>query len=208
MGISPSIVELLKRERIPYTWFQHKLIVHRAGRSGGLTHSRALVGQGGDLHCRRSSRSGGAARALRRSISNSCGRLRGRRRLRLAREEELATLYPDSEVGAMPPFGAVYRTSRVRRAVSGRRTRDGLQRRHAHRRHPHALRRFRGSRPPNVGHILPLPERPSECSAAAAASGAQRRQGTNGRTLERERGPSAFRRGSASPRRASAGLRR
>ena len=24
MGIAASIVELLKRERIPYTWFQHK----------------------------------------------------------------------------------------------------------------------------------------------------------------------------------------
>jgi Ala-tRNA(Pro) deacylase len=28
--------------------------------------------------------------------------------LRLATEEELARLYPDLEVGAMPPFGAVY----------------------------------------------------------------------------------------------------
>jgi Ala-tRNA(Pro) deacylase len=28
--------------------------------------------------------------------------------LRLAREEEIATLYPDCEVGAMPPFGAVF----------------------------------------------------------------------------------------------------
>ena len=27
---------------------------------------------------------------------------------RLAREEEIATLYPDYEVGAMPPFGAVH----------------------------------------------------------------------------------------------------
>jgi Ala-tRNA(Pro) deacylase len=28
--------------------------------------------------------------------------------LRLAREEEIATLYPECEVGAMPPFGATY----------------------------------------------------------------------------------------------------
>ena len=34
--------------------------------------------------------------------------LAGANMLRLAREDELAYLYPDSEVGAMPPFGAVY----------------------------------------------------------------------------------------------------
>ena len=28
--------------------------------------------------------------------------------MRLAREEEIAALYPECEVGAMPPFGAVY----------------------------------------------------------------------------------------------------
>ena len=107
MGISPAIVELLKRERIPYTWFRHK-VTYTAQEEAAVSHIRGhswtkVVVCIAD---------GVAVQAVlpahyQVDLDLLCA-LAGAKTLRLAREEELAALYPDSEVGAMPPFGAVY----------------------------------------------------------------------------------------------------
>lgn len=107
MGISLSIVELLKRERIPYTWFQHKptyTAQEEAAASHIRGHSWAKV-----VICMIDEQPAQAVLPAHYVIDLDKLRvLAGANTLRLAREEELAKLYPEYEVGAMPPFGAVY----------------------------------------------------------------------------------------------------
>ena len=107
MGIATAIVELLKRERIPYTWFQHKP-TYTAQEEAAVSHIRghswAKV-----VICILDDQPVQAVLPAHYVIDLEQLRvLAGAATLRLAREEEIATLYPDSEVGAMPPFGAVY----------------------------------------------------------------------------------------------------
>jgi Ala-tRNA(Pro) deacylase len=107
MGIATAIVELLKRERIPYTWFQHKA-TYTAQEEAAASHIRgrswAKV-----VICILDDQPAQAVLPAHYAIDLEQLRvLAGATTLRLAREDELAALYPDSEVGAMPPFGAVY----------------------------------------------------------------------------------------------------
>ena len=107
MGIALSIVELLKRERIPYTWFQHKLTYtaqEEAAASHIRGHSWAKV-----VICMLDEQPVQAVLPAHYIVDLEKLRLlAGATTLRLAREEELEKLYPHFEVGAMPPFGAVY----------------------------------------------------------------------------------------------------
>jgi Ala-tRNA(Pro) deacylase len=107
MGIALSIVELLKRERIPYTWFQHKL-TYTAQEEAAVSHIRghcwAKV-----VICMLDDQPVQAVLPAHYVVDLEQLRLlAGASTLRLAREDELASLYPDYEVGAMPPFGAVF----------------------------------------------------------------------------------------------------
>lgn len=107
MGIAASIVELLRRERIPYTWFQHKpgftaqkeaAISHIRGRSW----AKVVICMGDEQP---------VEAVLPAHYTVDLEQLRaliGVATLRLATEEELARLFPDLEIGAMPPFGAAY----------------------------------------------------------------------------------------------------
>jgi Ala-tRNA(Pro) deacylase len=107
MGIAASIVELLKRERIPYTWFQHRLSytaqeVAAASHIRGRCWAKVVV-------CMLDEQPVQAVLPAHYAVDfERLRELAGSATLRLAREEELAILYPDLEVGAMPPFGAVY----------------------------------------------------------------------------------------------------
>jgi Ala-tRNA(Pro) deacylase len=107
MGIALSIVELLKRERIPYTWFRHKptyTAQEEAAASHIRGHSWAKV-----VICMLDEQPVQAVLPAHYVIDLEQLRLlAGATTLRLAREDELAVLYPDYEVGAMPPFGAIY----------------------------------------------------------------------------------------------------
>jgi Ala-tRNA(Pro) deacylase len=107
MGIATSIVELLKRERIPYTWFRHKLS-YTAQEEAAVSHIRghcwAKV-----VICMVDEQPVQAVLPAHYAVDfERLRELTGSTTLRLAREEEVARLYPDLEVGAMPPFGAVY----------------------------------------------------------------------------------------------------
>ena len=104
MGIAASIVELLKRERIPYTWFQHK-VSYTAQEEAAISHiqghSWAKV-----VICMADEQPVEAVLPAHYKVDLE--HFAGVTTLRLATEEELARLYPDLEVGAMPPFGAVW----------------------------------------------------------------------------------------------------
>lgn len=105
MGIAASIVELLKRERIPYTWFQHKVSYtaqEEAAASHILGRSWAKV-----VICMAGEQPIEVVLPAHYAIDlEQLRMLAGVVTLRLATEEELARFYPDWEVGAMPPFGA------------------------------------------------------------------------------------------------------
>jgi Ala-tRNA(Pro) deacylase len=107
MAIVTSIAELLRRERIPYTWFRHA-VAYTAQEEAAVSHvlgrswAKVVVFIADD-------------RPVQAVLPASCTvdleQLRataGAATLRLAREDEMAALYPDCEVGAMPPFGAIY----------------------------------------------------------------------------------------------------
>src|SRR2546426_12281088 len=107
MAIAISIAELLRRERIPYTWFRHAA-AYTAQEEAAASHvlgrcwAKVVVFIADD-------------RPVQAVLPAHCTvdfeQLRataGAIPLRLAREDEIAALYPDCEVGAMPPFGAVY----------------------------------------------------------------------------------------------------
>jgi Ala-tRNA(Pro) deacylase len=107
MGVALSIVELLKRERIPYTWFQHKLS-YTAQEEAAASHIRGRC-WAKVVICMIDDQPVQAVLPAHYVVDLEQLRLlAGASSLRLAREEELAAIYPDYEVGAMPPFGAVY----------------------------------------------------------------------------------------------------
>ena len=107
MGVAASIVELLKRERIPYTWFQHKqcyTAAEEAAASHILGRSWAKV-----VICMADEQPIQAVLPANYSVDLELLRtIVGTTTLRLATEHEIAPLYPDCEVGAMPPFGAIF----------------------------------------------------------------------------------------------------
>ena len=107
MGIAASIVELLKRERMPYTCFRHQP-AYTAEEVAAVSH---ILGRcwAKVVVCIADNEAVQAVLPAHYRIDLEQFRaLIGAMTLRLAREEELAVLYPDIEVGAMPPFGAVY----------------------------------------------------------------------------------------------------
>lgn len=107
MGIAASIVELLKRERMPYTWFRHKP-AYTAQEEAAASHIQGRCWAKVVICIADTEPVQAVLPAHYRIDLEQFRALTGATALRLAREEELAVLYPDLEVGAMPPFGAVY----------------------------------------------------------------------------------------------------
>jgi len=101
------IAELLKRERMPHTTFRHPpaytaqeqaAVSHVPGRCWAKVVLCIVDGQPTQA-------------VLPAHYMVDLEQLRvlaGAATLRLAREDEVAALYPDCEVGAIPPFGSVY----------------------------------------------------------------------------------------------------
>ena len=107
MPLLASIVELLKRERIPYTCFRH-VPAYTALEEAAVSH---ILGRcwAKVVICIADEQPVQAVLSADNVVDLEELRLLANAgALRLAREEEIAALYPEYEVGAMPPFGAVY----------------------------------------------------------------------------------------------------
>jgi Ala-tRNA(Pro) deacylase len=107
VSLLPCLAEILKRERVPYLMLRHPP-VFTAPELSAIAHipghrSAKVVICIADGHPLQAvvpahySVDLEALRALVRAVS-----------LRLANEEEIARLYPEFEVGAMPPFGMMH----------------------------------------------------------------------------------------------------
>jgi len=101
------IAELLKRERVPYTCFRH-VPAYTAQEEAAVSHIRqrcwAKV-----VICIADDQPVQAVLPAHHMVDLEQLRLLAEAvALRLAREEEMAALYSECEVGAMPPFGAIY----------------------------------------------------------------------------------------------------
>jgi Ala-tRNA(Pro) deacylase len=101
------IAELLKRERVPYTCFRH-VPVYTAQEKAAVSHipqrcwAKVVI-------CIADNQPVEAVLPAHYMVDLEQLRLLANAiALRLALEEEIASLHPDCEVGAMPPFGAVY----------------------------------------------------------------------------------------------------
>src|SRR2546428_13097599 len=105
MAIAISIAELLRRERIPYTWFRHAA-AYTAQEEAAVSHvlgrcwAKVVVFMADD-------------RPVQAVLPAHCTvdfeqlrAMAGAPTLRLAPEGEMAALLPDCEGGAMPPVGA------------------------------------------------------------------------------------------------------
>jgi Ala-tRNA(Pro) deacylase len=101
------IVELLKREKVPYTCFSH-VPAYTAQETAAVSHIRQrcwakvviCIADGQPLQAVLPAHYTVDLEQL-RLLANAVA-------LRLAIEEEVAALHPDCDVGAMPPFGATY----------------------------------------------------------------------------------------------------
>ncbi len=107
MTIPRHITEFLDSQHVPYLHGTHKKeftaqeIAHAAHVSGKVLAKAIMVKAGGRLVM--------AVLPASHHISLSAlGRLLDTQSVRLATEEEFKSLFPDCEVGAMPPLGNLY----------------------------------------------------------------------------------------------------
>ena len=107
MPLLSSIVELLRRERIPYTCFRH-VPAYTALEEAAVSHipeqcwAKVVI-------CIADNQPVQVVLPADHVVDLEQLRLlAGAAALRLAHEHEIAALYPEYEVGAMPPFGAMY----------------------------------------------------------------------------------------------------
>ena len=102
-----SIRELLAREKVPYTLFRHRpaytaLEVTAVSHVPGRCWAKVVI-------CLADSEVVQAVLPAHYTVDlDQLRALAGAQSVRLAREDEVATLYPECEVGAMPPFGVIY----------------------------------------------------------------------------------------------------
>ena len=107
MALNSSIVAILKRERIPYTCFKHSP-AYTAQEEAAVSHvfgrcwAKVVICIADDQPVQ-------AVLPAHHTVDlDELRVLANAGQLRLACEEEIARLYPEYEVGAMPPFGAVH----------------------------------------------------------------------------------------------------
>ena len=107
MALLPCLVEVLKRERVPYLTLRHpaaftapelSAVAHIPGRRS----AKVVI-------CIADNQPVQAVVPAHYTIDfDALRKLVGSESLRLAQEHEVAALYPEFEVGAMPPFGMMY----------------------------------------------------------------------------------------------------
>jgi Ala-tRNA(Pro) deacylase len=105
--VASTILELLRRSNVAYTVFQHQpaftaqeeaAVTHGPGRN--WAKSVVCFADGEPIQA--------VAPADREVDLERLADLAGANAVRLADESELRWLYPDCELGAMPPFGRLY----------------------------------------------------------------------------------------------------
>jgi Ala-tRNA(Pro) deacylase len=107
MAIAASIGEFLKRERIPYRTIAHP-VAYTAQEEAAVAHvpgrqwAKTVVCMADDQPIQV------VVPADRIVDLERLRELTGARVVRLGTEDEIATLYPECERGAMPPFGPLY----------------------------------------------------------------------------------------------------
>ncbi len=107
MPLLSSIVELLTRERIPYTCFRH-VPAYTALEEAAVSHTPGRC-WAKVVICIADDQPVQAVLPAHNMVDLEQLRLLANAiALRLASEEEIAALHPECEVGAMPPFGAAY----------------------------------------------------------------------------------------------------
>lgn len=107
MALRACLVEILKRERMPYVTFRHPP-AFTAQEQAALSHvpgrSAAKV-----VICLADGEPLQAVVPAHYAVDlEQLRAMAGAASLRLAREDEIAAIYPDFEVGAVPPFGTLY----------------------------------------------------------------------------------------------------
>jgi Ala-tRNA(Pro) deacylase len=107
MAIAASIGEFLKRKRIPYRTIAHP-VAYTAQEEAAVAHvpgrrwAKTVV-------CLADSQPIQVVVPADRIVDvERLRELTGARMVRLCTEDEIATLYPECERGAMPPFGPLY----------------------------------------------------------------------------------------------------
>jgi Ala-tRNA(Pro) deacylase len=107
VAIPSSVISYLQQSRVPYAVIQHP-VAYTAQAEAAVTHvpghlwAKAVV-------CMVEAQP--LLAVVPATLAVDLKRLRdalGTRDVRLARETEIESLYPDCELGAMPPFGALY----------------------------------------------------------------------------------------------------
>jgi Ala-tRNA(Pro) deacylase len=104
VALLACVVEVLKRERVPYVTLQHPP-AYTAPELSAVAH---IPGQRSAkvVICVADGQPVQAVLPAHYSVDlEALRQLAGATSLRLAREEEIAAMYPEFEVGAMPPFG-------------------------------------------------------------------------------------------------------
>jgi Ala-tRNA(Pro) deacylase len=104
VALLACVVEVLKRERVPYVTLRH-LPAYTAPELSAVAHipgrrsAKVVI-------CVADDRPVEAVLPAHYSVDfEALRQLAGAASLRLAREDEIVALYPEFEVGAMPPFG-------------------------------------------------------------------------------------------------------
>lgn len=107
MALLASLAQVLKRERMPYVAFRHPA-AYTAQETAAVAHvpGRCCVKV---VICMADAQPVQAVVPAHYLVDlDRLRQLAGAETLRLAKEEEIASLYPDCEVGAAPPFGTLY----------------------------------------------------------------------------------------------------
>ena len=104
MALPACVIEVLKRERVPYVTLQHPPAYTAPELSAvahipGLRSAKVVICFADDQPIQ------AVLPAHYHVDLEALKQVLGAASLRLAREDEIAALYPEFEVGAMPPFG-------------------------------------------------------------------------------------------------------
>jgi Ala-tRNA(Pro) deacylase len=107
MAVLACLAEVLKRERMPYVVFRHPP-AYTAQEQAAVSHVRGRNAAKVVICFADDQPLQAIVPAHFRVDLERLRQLAGAATLRLAHEKEIAALYPEYEVGAVPPFGTLY----------------------------------------------------------------------------------------------------
>jgi Ala-tRNA(Pro) deacylase len=107
MGLPAKLADVLKRERVPYTVFRHPP-AYTALEQAQVSHIRGHCAAKVVICMADDTPVQAIVPAHYRVDLERLRQLAGAFTIRLALEEEIATVYPEFEVGAAPPLGTIY----------------------------------------------------------------------------------------------------